>query len=291
MKPKYKFVILTILFSLIAFFLLWLTKNSNIAVLNPKGLIAASERRVIVTSLLLMLLAVVPALTMLFLFAYRFRASNPKNNYNPNYSLDSRMQILWWGLPIAVILVLAVLTFKSVHQLDPFKALNSPNRPLTIQVVALNWKWLFIYPEQNIATVNFIQIPQKTPIHFELTADAPMNLFWVPQLGGQMSAMQGMSTQLNLMANEAGEYNGSASEINGKGLAGMRFVVKAASQEDFNSWAQSVKNSSKPLSLETYSKLAEPSENNPKALYSSVESDLFKSVMMKYMSGEPEKSE
>ena len=279
---KHKIIILTVLLVLFSVGLVLLLQGSNVAVFNPKGLIAASERRVIVTSLLLMLLAVVPALTMIFLFAYRFRACNVKEKHDPNFSLNSRLQFLWWGLPCAVVIILALITFKSAHQLDPFRPIESKNQPLTIQVVALDWKWLFIYPKQNIAAVNFIQIPQKTPIHFELTADAPMNLFWIPQLGGQMSAMPGMSTQLNLMANEAGEYNGSASEINGKGLAGMRFVVKATSPEDFDEWVHLTKNSAQPLSTDVYNKLSRPSTNNPKVLYSSVENDLYRSVMMKY---------
>ena len=279
---KYKIIILTALLVLFSTFLVFLLQGGNIPVLNPKGITAIAQRRVIVESILIMLLAIIPALLMIFLFAYRFRADNAREKYDPNFSLNPRLQILWWGLPIVVILVLAVLTFKSVHRLDPFKPLDSPNKPLTIQVVALNWKWLFIYPQQNIATVNFIQIPQKTPIHFQLTADAPMNLFWIPQLGGQMSAMPGMSTQLNLMADETGEYNGLASEINGKGLSGMRFVVKTTSQADFDEWVQLTKNSAQPLSMDVYNQLSKPSENNPKAFYSSVENDLYRSVMMKY---------
>jgi cytochrome o ubiquinol oxidase subunit 2 len=149
--------------------------------------------------------------------------------------------------------------------------------------VALQWKWLFIYPEQNIATVNFVEFPNSTPVNFQLTADAPMNSFWIPELGGQMYAMPGMSTQLHLMADRPGEFNGSAAEISGKGFSGMKFIAKATSQKDFDTWVKSVKQSSNMIDLSKYNKLAEPSENNPVITYASVEKDLYNSIIMKFM--------
>lgn len=255
----------------------------NIAVLNPKGIIAVKERGLIITAVLLMLVAVVPAYVLLFLFAVKYRAGKVAPDYSPD--LDSnRVALLLWVVPVVVIFAVGVVNWKSTHALDPYRPIVSSAKPITIQVVALRWKWLFVYPDFNIATVNFIEFPQNTPINFELTADdAPMNSFWIPQLGGQMYAMAGMSTKLHLMADKPGEFNGSAAEINGSGLAGMRFVAKAVSQTDFDSWVTSVKKSSTSLTSSEYEQLIKPSENNPRILYSSADKNLYNNIVVKYM--------
>jgi len=182
-----------------------------------------------------------------------------------------------------IILILAVLTWNSSHDLDPFKPIVSDKPPITIQVVALQWKWLFIYPQQNIASVNIIQFPNQTPINFEVTADAPMNSFWIPQLGGQIYAMPGMSTQLHLMADTEGTYRGSSANISGKGFAGMNFSAKSTSQADFDQWVALVHQTRNNLSLAKYNNLAKPSQNNPLSYYSSSQSGLYDRVVMKYM--------
>jgi cytochrome o ubiquinol oxidase subunit 2 len=191
---------------------------------------------------------------------------------------------LWWILPSIIILILSVITWQKTHALDPYKPIVSENPPITIQVVALNWKWLFIYPEQNIATINFIQVPVNTPINFILTADGPMNSFWIPQLGGQMYAMSGMSTTLHLIANEEGDFAGSAAEINGEGFSGMRFITRASSQEAFDQWVMNAKASSRFLSLEEYEILAKPSQNNVPVIYAASDPGLYDTIIMKYMS-------
>jgi cytochrome o ubiquinol oxidase subunit 2 len=262
--------------------------GGTIAILNPKGAIAHQERNLIVIAVLIMLIGAIPIYIMVFLFVYKFRANNKASEHAPDQ--DSKMVAgLIWVIPASIIFVLGVLNWKSTHALDPYKPISSGQKPITIQVVALQWKWLFIYPEQNIATVNFIQFPENTPLHFELTADAPMNSFWIPQLGGQMYAMPGMTTQLNLIAEAPGEFTGSAAEISGQGFAGMRFIAKSTPQADFNAWVRSVQqganvlDSENNLSMDEYNRLARPSENSPKMFYGSVEKDLYNHVMMKFM--------
>jgi len=172
--------------------------------------------------------------------------------------------------------------WQSAHQLDPYKPLPSVNPPLTVEVVALDWKWLFIYPAQGVASVNLLEIPQNVPIHFELTADAPMNSFWIPSLGGQIMVMPGMETQLNLLANKAGSYNGFSGNISGDGFSGMAFTAKAVPQDEFDAWAASSA-SSTPLDAAAYAALAAPSEYNPVATYTLADTGVFGSVIMGYM--------
>jgi cytochrome o ubiquinol oxidase subunit 2 len=252
-------------------------------VFDPQGPIALQERNLIVLAVSLMLLIAIPMLILLYTFAWKYRAGNKKAKYDPEHVGGAWRQLLWWVIPATLIVVLAVINWKTTHALDPYKAIASNNPPLTIEVVALQWKWLFIYPAQGIATVNYIQFPVSTPIHFVLTADAPMSSFWIPQLGSQIYAMAAMQTQLNLEADTPGEYTGKDTEINGAGYAGMTFLAKSTSQDDFNTWVTSVQNSSNTLSMDAYNALAMPSEDNPPAYYSSYDKDLYGSILMKYM--------
>ncbi len=184
-----------------------------------------------------MLIIIVPTFILLFVVAWKYRAKNAKAKYDPEHSHGVFGELILWMIPSVVIAVMAVITWNATHKLDPYKPLESEVKPLTIQVVALDWKWLFIYPEQGIATLNFVQFPERTPIHFELSADgSPMNSFWIPQLSGQIYSMTGMTTQLHIMADGPGEYTGRAAEINGEGFADMTFVAKSTSQSDFEDW-------------------------------------------------------
>lgn len=253
----------------------------NFALLEPKGIIAQKERNLILTAVGLMLAVVLPTFGFII---FLIRKNKTKKNPDAPIAGDSlKLEVTLWAIPVLLIFILSIINWKSSHDLDPYKPLQSNIKPLTIQVVALPWKWLFIYPEQNIATVNFIEFPKGTPINFQLTADAPMSVFWIPQLGGQVYAMAGMSTQLKLMASQYGEFDGSAAEINGAGFAGMRFVAKSSSQDEFDAWVKSVQSSSNPLSFDGYKELAKPSENNPKVFYSNVDPDLYNEVMMQFM--------
>jgi cytochrome o ubiquinol oxidase subunit 2 len=206
----------------------------NIPVLQPRGIVGQKERDLMYISLLLSLIVVVPVFVMLFIFSWKYREGNLKpKKYQPDWDGSRLYESVWWSIPFALIAVLAVITWSSSHDLDPFKPLSAQAPPLEVQVVALDWKWLFIYPKQSIATVNFVEFPVNTPVDFKITSDAPMNSFWIPQLGSQIYAMPGMSTQLHLMAGKAGSYNGKSANISGKGFAGMTFTAKAASNDDF----------------------------------------------------------
>jgi cytochrome o ubiquinol oxidase subunit II len=281
-RIKFVIGILAIIgFVLAIFFVL---RSENALVVHPKGIIAYSQLNVITKIILLMLIIIVPTFIALFVIAWKYRAKNSKAEYDPERSYGGFREALLWIIPAIVIAVMAFTTWNDTHKLDPYKQIKSDVKPLKIQVVALDWKWLFIYPEQGIAALNFVQFPAQTPIHFELAADSsPMNSFWIPQLSGQIYAMTGMITQIHMMADEPGEYSGRAAEINGKGYASMTFVVKSTPQADFEGWVEEVKKSSLPLTESLYNKLVKPSKKNPITLYSSVEQDLFSKIVMKYM--------
>ena len=226
MKRTFKIAILSLLFLAFVIAGVFFISTHNIAVLEPKGFIGIKERDLIITALLLMLIVVIPVFLFALFFAWKYRESNSKARHAPDWEHNYIAEYCWWGVPFLLIIILGVITWKSSHELNPFRPIQSDVKPIKIQVVALQWKWLFIYPEQNIATVNYVEFPEKTPINFEITADAPMNSFWIPQLGGQIYAMPAMRSKLHLIANEEGTFRGCSSNISGKGFAGMVFTAK-----------------------------------------------------------------
>ncbi|HVO86824.1 MAG TPA: ubiquinol oxidase subunit II [Candidatus Binatia bacterium] len=260
-----------------------LLRDSNIAVLNPRGLIASKERNLIIISTLLMLIVVIPVYVMTFTIAWKYRESNKKAKYQPDWDHDSRLEFTWWAVPFVIIAILSVITWNSSHQLDPSQAIYTGKQPLTIQVVSMQWKWLFIYPKQNVATVNYFQIPINTPVEFQITSDAPMNSFWIPQLGGQIYAMPGMSTTLHLEASQLGSYDGSSANISGRGFSAMRFTVQANNPDDFNQWLQGLKSSPAVLSNSAYNQLAKPTVGSPVIYYSSTAPALYDRIILKFM--------
>ncbi|MDR3547717.1 MAG: COX aromatic rich motif-containing protein [Candidatus Pacebacteria bacterium] len=260
--------------------------GADLRVLNPQGPIGLEERRVIALSVLLPAVIIIPLFVMLFYFAWKYRAGGAaaQQTHEPNWDHDNWFaEAVWWVIPACIILCLSIVAWRTSYELDPFKPLQSEAPTMTIQVIALDWKWLFIYPQQGIATVNMVEFPKDTPVRFEITSDAPMNMFWIPSLGGQIMAMPGMTTQINLLANGVGEYNGLSSNISGDGFAGMTFMAKSVSQDDFNQWVQSVKAGSDPLTPSAYTTLAAPSTYVPVTYYSSVQGDLYTESIMKYM--------
>lgn len=283
LKKNLKFIIPA--FIILALLGLYLFLSShNVQVLNPKGVVAAKQRRLIIESTLLMLIVVVPVYILTFLIAWNYRSSNKKSKYQPDFDRHKKLEAAWWVIPGLIILILSVITWRSSYALDPFKPLPSSKPPLTIQVVALQWRWLFIYPEQDIATVNYVQFPNNTPINFEITSDAPMNSFWIPQLAGQIYAMPGMSTQLHLMASNDGTYRGSSANISGEGFASMHFTARSSSNTQFDKWLTSTRQVSSVLDISEYNKLARPNDDVKTIYYSQVDSDLYDQVVMKYMS-------
>lgn len=253
------------------------------AILNPKGLIALDEKHLLITAVLLMLIIVLPVILLTWFVAWRYRESNTKAVYSPDWSHSTALEIVWWSVPCIIISILATITWISSHRLDPYRPLDSQQKPLTIQAIALDWKWLFIYPDQGIATVNYVKIPVNKPVQFLITADAPMNSFAIPQLAGQIYAMAGMQTKLNLIANHEGHYRGLSTNFSGDGFSNMRFTVSVTSAEKFTNWVTLSQQATQKLTLATYQKLAEPSENNPVAHYTLVDKNLFSTVVMNYM--------
>ena len=260
----------------------WFLSTRNFEVLQPKGQIADKQLDLIIFASLLSLVVVIPVFALTFFIAWRYRAGNHKARYTPEWDGNKFIEAIWWGIPLALILVLSVVTWRTSHELDPSKSLAAEKKPITIQVVAMEWKWLFIYPDQKIATVNYVEFPKETPVNFEITSDAPMNSFWIPQLGGQIYAMTGMSTKLHLMANEEGEYNGVSANLSGAGFAGMRFVAKSSSDQDFKNWVNTIKTSPTALSTAEYTKLSVPSKDVPASYYSNVENDLYQIILLKF---------
>lgn len=256
--------------------------TAAIAILDPQGTIAAQERNLIILATVLGLLVVIPVFIMTFLIVWRYR-EHKGAKYTPDWDHNVIIESIWWGIPCLIILALSIITWNSSHQLDPFKPLDSAIRPLTVQVVALPWKWLFIYPEQGIATINYVQFPEQTPIRFEITADAPMNSFWIPKLGGQIYAMTGMSTQLHLMADKPGSYRGSSANLSGTGFADMNFTARSSSQPDFYDWVEKVKASPAAMDLPTYNKISKPSQNTKPAYYSWSDPGLYDAIIQKYL--------
>ncbi len=281
MKTKLLIVTLVTLGIVLAF--ATVIAGHNFLVLNPKGFIANKQLGLILLVLPIMFAVAIPTFIMTFFIAWKYRAGNTKATYAPDWDHSPKLQTLWWGILCTVIAVLCVITWNAAHTLDPHVPINSSVKLLKIQVVGLQWKWLFIYPEQGIASVNYVAFPEKTPIIFELTGDAPMNSFWIPQLGGQMYAMAGMVTRLPLMADNIGEFRGSSAEISGRGFAGMRFIAKSVSRSDFDAWISSVKQSHQPLTLDAYKQLVKPSEDTPPTFYSSTEDGLYTTIIMQFM--------
>lgn len=271
-----------ILLAVISFGVLPFLGGCNAVILNPKGLIAQQELHLLITAVLLMLIIVVPVLVLTLVIARRYRASaNAK--YTPDWAHNNWLEAVWWAIPIAIIAVLATITWVSTHKLDPYRPLDTGGKPLKIQVIALQWRWLFIYPEQNIATVNFIEFPANRQVEFDITADAPMNAFQIPQLGSQIYAMAGMQTKLHLIANEPGDYKGRSVSFSGDGFSDMKFIARATSEDEFSQWVASVKNAPNQLSTGSYNQLAKANHDEKRQYFSSVQSNLYHDIIQKYM--------
>ena len=275
---KYKYLFLTLIPVNVALLL----SGCGQGILNPKGAIASDQKILLIIATLLMFIVVIPVIILIAVFARKYHISR-KNKHSPDWAHSVLLEIIWWGIPCIIIAILATITWISTHRLDPYRPLAAKAKTMTIQVVALNWKWLFIYPTQKIATINFVQFPVHMPVRFLITADAPMNAFMIPQLGGQIYAMAGMQTQLHLIANETGNYQGLATNYSGDGFSGMTFVTKVSSHVAFNQWVNTVRRSSHALTMKQYHQLALPSKNNHPEYFSSVQNKLFDKIMMKYM--------
>ena len=251
--------------------------------LDPKGSIGEQEKNLILIALGLMLLVVIPVILLTLYFAWRYRASNDKAEYAPNWAHSTRIELVVWTIPCIIIGFLAVLIWRTSHSLDPYQPLESRVQPVRVEVVALNWKWLFIYPDYGIASVNRLVIPTGTPVDFKITAESIMNSFFIPQLGSQIYAMPGMQTQLHLIADKPGTYLGESASFSGPGFSGMRFDAVAVSRPQFDRWLAAAQNAPRALDRAAYKHLAVPSYNERPALYAHAQPDLFLSVVNSFM--------
>ncbi len=258
-------------------------ENTGIAILTPKGIIAEKQKQLLLDATWLMLIVVVPALFLTFFYAWKYRESNEKATHAPDWDQNIVIEAIWWGVPFIIVIVLSIFTWRACYDLDPFLPIHSESKPVKIQVVALQWRWLFIYPEEKIATINWVQFPEKRPLDFEITADAPMNSFWIPQLGGQIYAMAGMRSELHLMADETGTFRGSSANLSGSGFSNMWFTAVSSSEHDFESWASLIRSKAQPLNMDNYHKIAEPNDETRPVYYSLEDERLFEKILMQYM--------
>lgn len=283
MKNRIKLALISVSVVASILILIALSYGKNFAVLNPAGHIADRQIKILIFASLLSLVVLIPVFTLTIYIVWKYRATK-KSEHKPDWDSNKWLEFIWWGIPITLIAILGTVTWRTSHELDPSKPIDSQSQSITIQVVALEWKWLFIYPNDNIATVNYLKIPKDTPINFEITSDSAMNSFWIPNLGGQIYAMTGMSSKLHLVASKQGSYPGVSANISGEGFADMKFQTDVTSNNDYQQWIQQTKKSPEGLSQMEYIKLAKPSKNTSPIFYSSVENDLYQNIISKYMS-------
>lgn len=272
-----------ILLSILSFGIALALSGCGSVLLNPKGQIAVAEKNILIISVLLMLTIVIPVIILILIFAWRYRAGNSKATYKPTWEHNTLIEIVCWSIPCIIIAILGTITWITSHTLDPYKPLSMHTKPITIQAISLEWRWLFIYPEQNIATIDFIQFPVGVPVQFLITAEGPMNSFQIPQLGGQIYAMAGMQSKLNLIANEPGDFKGVSANFTGEGFSDMKFFARASTEEQFNQWVNAAKRSPDHLTMLAYNELIKPNKNNEIRYFSSVTENLFTDIIMKSM--------
>lgn len=256
----------------------WAASSRAAGVLDAQGPIAAADREILLNATTIMLVVVVPVIVLILAFAWWYRASNTRASYQPTWAHSGRIEFVVWSIPAMVVLLLAAVAWIGSHDLDPARKLTSDLEPVRIEVVALDWKWLFIYPDLKVATLNQITVPTGVPIEFSLTASHVMNAFWVPQLGSQISAMPGMTTRLNLLAEHAGDYPGLSSNFSGEGFSDMRFVVHAVPATAFSSWLALTQAQGERLDAGAYSKLAQSGSDESVREYGGVERGLFERI-------------
>ena len=248
-------------------------------VLDPQGPIASAERLLLVNSTAIMLVVVIPVIVATLAFAWWYRESNARATRSLDESYEGRVEFVVWSIPALTVILLGGVIWIGSHQLDPRTPIPGKSDPLRVDVVALDWKWLFIYPDQGVASVNQLVIPTGTPVEFRLTSATVMNSFFVPQLGSQIYTMGGMITHLHLLADNPGEFPGFSANFSGDGFSEMRFVVKSVPTGDFNAWVEQARSTGSSLDEASYAELAKPSKAVPPATYRSVEPKLFERIL------------
>jgi cytochrome o ubiquinol oxidase subunit 2 len=279
-----KQAVITLRCAAIALLALLASGCDRMVVLNPKGPIADAERGLMIDAFTVMMIVVVPIIVMVVWFALRYREGR-NARYEPTWAYSVKVDAVVWLIPALIVIAVAVLLWRSTHHLDPYREISSSNPPLDVQVVAQDWKWLFIYPEQGVASVNQLAIPAGRPISLRITSDTVMNSFYVPALAGQIYAMAGMQTRLQLLADQPGKFVGRNTQYSGGGFSDQFFEVVAMSQADFDAWVAKAKQAPGKLDPPTYAKLAERSRLNPIVQYSAIEPKLFDTIIDKYTGG------
>jgi cytochrome o ubiquinol oxidase subunit 2 len=250
------------------------------ALLDPRGPVGQAEKTILLDSLAIMLAIVVPTIVATLGVAWWFRASHTKARYLPDWEFSGQIELVVWAIPLMTIILLGGVTWIGSHQLDPGRPLASKTAPIEIQVVSLDWKWLFIYPDARIASVNELVVPAGVPLHFSLTSASVWNTFFVPQLGSMIYTMNGMTTQLNLQADEPGTFHGLSGHFSGDGFSDMNFQVRALPADDFNAWLKSARDGNRRLDSAGYTALARQGSPVAPTLYAAVDADLFHRIVM-----------
>jgi cytochrome o ubiquinol oxidase subunit 2 len=249
------------------------------AVMDPRGLVGIAEKTILIDSLAIMLAIVIPTIAATFAVAWWFRSSNTKARYLPDFAYSGRLELIVWAIPLLVIILLGGVAWIGAHELDPAEPLASDTPPLEVQVVSLDWKWLFIYPDQRVATVNQLVVPAGVPVHFSLTSASVMNAFFIPQLGSMIYTMNGMTTRLNLQADVPGTFRGLSSHYSGDGFADMHFEVRAVPADQFSSWVETTRSAGqKSLDAASYTELARQSVDVPPFTYRESAPGLFQQI-------------
>jgi cytochrome o ubiquinol oxidase subunit 2 len=249
------------------------------AVLDPQGVIGIAEKTILIDSLAIMLAIVVPTIAATLVFFWWFRASNTRSRYLPDWNYSGRIELIVWSIPLLVIMLLGGVAWIGSHDLDPAKPLESKTPPLEIQGVSLDWKWLFVYPNEGVAAVNQLVVPAGVPVHFSLTSASVMNAFFVAQLGSMIYTMNGMTTQLNLQADAPGTFHGISSHYSGDGFSDMHFDVRAVPPEQFAAWIDETRNTGPTLDAASYAALAKQSMNTPPFTFRAVDPGLFHDIV------------
>jgi cytochrome o ubiquinol oxidase subunit II len=247
-------------------------------ILDPQGPIGAAEKAILIDSVAIMLAIVLPTIAAIFGFAFWFRKSNTKAKYLPHWAYSGRIELVVWSVPALTIILLGGVAWIGAHDLDPAKAIAGSQKPLRIQVVSLDWKWLFLYPEQNVASINTLTVPAGVPLQFELTSASVMNAFFIPQFGSMIYTMNGMTTRLNLQADTPGTFGGLSTNFSGDGFAGMHFDVNVVSPEQFSKWAQDAAKVDRQLDAQNYQEIAKPTIDDVPAMYRLADPDLFQAI-------------
>jgi cytochrome o ubiquinol oxidase subunit II len=251
----------------------------QLAVLDPQGLIGIADKTILIDSLAIMLAIVVPVIAATLGFAWWFRASNTRATYRPEFVYSGRIELIVWAIPVLVIMLLGGVAWIGSHDLDPYKPLASDTPPIEVQGVSLDWKWLFIYPNQNVASVNQLVVPAGVPIHFSLTSASVMNAFFIPQLGSMIYTMNGMRTQMNLQADAPGTFHGLSSHYSGDGFSDMHFDVRALPPAQFAAWIETVRTAGPTLDPASYATLAKQSIDVTPSTFRAIEPGLFEQIV------------